>query len=229
MLTQLIKKTLKIIIGTASGTKFQFNESDDTLIKLSYNPTDYSLSKSNTFSEAKIPGLASPIIQFSQGNARTLTLKLLLDTYASALPIKKDVREEYITKFDKLVDIDGELHAPPPCKVLWGSLEFVGVAESLDKEYVMFLSDGKPVRARVTLKLKEYIPLDIQVKDPPRSSPDRRKAFMVKMGDSLWKLANTAYGDPRQWRIIAEANNIDNPHPGKLVPGTHLVIPLLKS
>jgi hypothetical protein len=152
---------------------------------------------------------------------RTLSLELLLDTYGR----DEDLRNKYIAALEKLVDIDGDLHAPPPCKVLWGKLEFVGVLEGLTKRYVLFLDDGTPVRARVTLSFKEYIPVEIQVKSSPQSSPDKLKRYLVKEGDSLWQLSYEAYGSPYYWRYIAEANEISNPE--VLEIGKEIFIPPL--
>lgn len=204
------KNKLSIIRGKLEGKKVKFDDKDNgAVINICFNPTEYSINKSNAFSEANIPGLGSPIIQFNRGNVKTLSLELLLDTYTYEKG--EDLRKKYIEKLEKLIEIDGELHAPPPCKVVWGSLEFVGVLESLRKSYVLFLDDGTPVRARVTLSFKEYIPVEIQVKASPHSSPDRVKRYLVKECDSLWQISNKAYGDPSYWRLIAEWNNIDNP------------------
>ncbi len=68
--------------------------------------------------------------------------------------------------------------------------------------------------------------MDIQVRKPPRSSPDRLKCRFVKDGDSLWQLADNAYGDPAQWRLIAEANDIDDPM--ELQTGREIAIPILE-
>jgi nucleoid-associated protein YgaU len=37
------------------------------------------------------------------------------------------------------------------------------------------------------------------------------KAWTVKPGDNLLSIATVVYGDPRRWRPIADANNIDSP------------------
>jgi hypothetical protein len=214
------EKKLKIIPGKLSGEEAKFDE--NSAIKVCFNPTEYSTDKKNVYSEANIPGLGSPIIQFSHGSSRTLSLELLIDTYESG----KDLRKEYIEKFEKLMNVDGEMHAPPPCKVLWGNLEFVGVLDSLRKNYILFSDDGTPVRAKITLSFKEYIPVKIQVKDTPLSSPDKTKKFLVKEGDSIWQLSHIAYGDPKHWRIIAEANDIDNPN--FLESGKEITIPPLR-
>ena len=33
----------------------------------------------------------------------------------------------------------------------------------------------------------------------------------MKQGDSLWQISAKAYGDSGQWRVIAEANDIEIP------------------
>jgi nucleoid-associated protein YgaU len=49
----------------------------------------------------------------------------------------------------------------------------------------------------------------------------------VRDGDSLPSIAFAAYGDPTQWRAIAEANEIDDPL--RLPRGRALAIPRLES
>lgn len=225
MSTRDPQKKLILIKGKKgnSGVKFD-DKGEDSVIEVSFNPTEYSLDKTNVYSEAAIPGLGSPIIQFNRGNIRTLSLELLLDAYSNGKGGNL-FKKKYIDKLEKLVNLDGELHAPPPCKVLWGNLEFIGVLESLKKRYILFSEDGKPVRARVTLSFKEYKPVEIQVKGSPTSSPDRTKRYLVKEGDSLWQISDEAYGEPGYWRFIADANNIENPR--FLEIGKEIVIPPL--
>jgi len=43
------------------------NTDTDEHIKVKFNPEHYSISKSNNFVEIGIPGLESPLIQFSKG------------------------------------------------------------------------------------------------------------------------------------------------------------------
>lgn len=218
---------LKIIRGKLDGKTVVFDDSDEVII-VGFNPTEYSVDKSNSYSEPAIPGLGSPIIQFGKGNVKTLSLELLLDTYTyhDEDDPETDIRRKYIDKFEKLIEIDGDIHAPPPCRVVWGSLDFTGVLESLKKKYVLFLDGGIPVRARVSLNFKEYIPVDVQVRKVSQSSPDRYKKYIVKEQDSLWLISSKKYGDVKHWKIIAESNNIDDPK--NLKPGQELIILPLK-
>jgi hypothetical protein len=214
---------LIIIKGKYQGADVQFSNGGGDSFKVCFNPTEYTVAKKTGYAEAAVPGLDAPIIQFSKGDARTLAIELLLDTYT--YDDGKDVRTEYVHKLESFLLVDGDLHAPPPCKVVWGSLEFVGLLENLSSRYVMFLDDGTPVRARATLSFKEYVPVSEQVAHTPRSSPDRRKLHQFKSGETLWQLAYVAYGDPARWREIAVANSIDSPR--AVETGRYLVIPPL--
>jgi Contractile injection system tube protein/LysM domain len=220
----MAKDKLIIIRGKFQGSEVQFSSQSSDAFKVCFNPTDYTISKKTSYAEASVPGLDSPIIQFNRGEARILSIELLLDTYT--YDDGGDVRTAYLQKLQSYLLVDGELHAPPPCKVVWGSLEFVGLLEDLSTRFVLFQDDGTPVRVRVTLSFKEYIPVSMQLSATPRSSPDRRKVHTLKRGETLWQLAYQAYGDPRYWKVIAEENNIDTPR--KLTPGTGLVIPRLE-
>ena len=144
---------LIIIRGKFRDTHVEFPSHDSSsTFKVCFNPPEYTISKRTSYAEAAVPGLDSPILQFNRGEARTLSLELLLDTYT--YDNGTDVRTKYVEQLQKFLLVDSELHAPPPCKVVWGSLEFVGLLEDLKKRYVMFLDDGTPVRARVTLSIR---------------------------------------------------------------------------
>lgn len=214
---------LKLLKGTGSPSSFSYSE---TVVEVGFNPTEYSIKKSNSFNEAKIPGLTAPIIQFNTGDSRTLSIELMFDTYFSEDSSKESVKSKYIDKLEDLLAIDSEMHAPPPCKVIWGTLEFEGFLDNMDKKYILFDKEGTPLRARVTLSFKEFIPLADQTKGTPTNSPDRRKVFTVKEGDTIWLLAHKAYDDPGLWRIIADANNIADPR--RLEVGRDLIIPVLR-
>jgi Contractile injection system tube protein len=218
---------MKIIRGTLSGKEFMFNSADTAnVIEVCFNPGEYGIDITNAYDEVDIPGLSSSIVKFKQGEPRLLSLDLMLDTYNNADEVKTDLRTEYIEPLEKLMDLDSDMHAPPPCQVLWGSLDFKGFVESMKKKYTLFASDGTPVRGKVTLKLKEYISLDEQINEASLASPDRRKLFKMRDGDNIWQMAYRAYGDSGQWRAIANANNIDDPL--KLEAGRDLIIPVLE-
>jgi hypothetical protein len=186
-----------------------------------FNPTEYSMEKSNEFANINIPGLDSPLLQFVKGGLETLSMDLFFDTYEEK---DKDVRK-HTDKITTLLKIDEDLHAPPILRFIWGKLIFTAVLTRVTRKFTMFLSEGTPVRATLTVSFSEYT-TEFKKKETARSSSDRTKYYVLEQGDSLWLLADKEYGDPGLWRPIAEANRIDKPR--KLKPGTEIVIPPLE-
>ena len=190
-------------------------------IDVLFNPAEYSIQKANQFAETPLLGLPTPIRQFSSGGAETLTLDLFFDTYENG----EDVRQ-HTEKVAGLLKIDPDLHAPPTLKFMWGKLEFKCVLEQLTKKFTMFLADGTPVRATLSVTFKEYKTIHEQMSSRPLQSADRTKTRIVKEGDTLWLIAAQEYDDPGLWRRIAEKNEINNPR--FLAAGMELTIPPLE-
>lgn len=194
----------------------------DPIIPLRFNPTEYQLQKANNFAEIAIPGLESPPIQFVRGGSEKLAVELLVDTSDTL----EDVRERYVDKLRDLMRLNTELHAPPIVRFVWDSQIFVGVLESLNVTYVMFTPEGIPLRAKLSVALKEYRPAAVQVKDSPTASPDFDKSWVVRRGDTLSGIAGAVYRDAGKWRAIADANDIVDPR--RLTPGRVLTLPRLQ-
>ena len=87
---------------------------------------------------------------------------------------------------------------------------FKGVIDSLNITYMLFSPDGTPLRAKLSLTLKEYRPVEIQLKDAP-TSPDVEKTWVARRGDTYCSISAAVYRDPAVWREIAEANGIKDP------------------
>jgi len=188
--------------------------------KVLFNPTQYSLAKANQIAEAAIPGLEAPILQYVHGNTRTLTMDLFFDTFEE----KQDVRGSTDKVYD-LLKIDPSTHAPPICNLSWGTFKFRGVIDHISGQFTMFLADGTPVRATLSVVFKEFIDVQVLVQEQPTESADHRKMHVVRSGDRLDNIAAKEYGDAGNWRPIAEANNLDDPR--RLQPGHVLIIPPL--
>lgn len=187
-----------------------------------FNPAEYSLQKGNQFASAPLPGLSNPVLSFVNGDADILSMELFFDTYTNRGG--SDVRNE-TKKIARLLDIDPTIHAPPPVRFVWGPLSFRAVIERLSQRFTMFREDGVPVRATLSVTFKEYKTIEEQLSERPTESSDWTKRRVVADQDRLCLIAAIEYGDPAVWRVIAEANEIDNPR--LLVPGQELRLPPL--
>lgn len=204
-----------------------------TEFEVLFNPERYTLNKGVQYAEIGIPGLDSPVLQFVRGQNEKITLELFCDTTDRGMVDDvTDVRTE-TAKVYKLLKILTETHAPPRCRLHWGSggqlfsfgsqLDPRCVLESLSEEFSLFSPDGVPLRAKLNATFREYKTIDEQVKENPRHSADRTKVVTVQRGQTLSFIAWQTYGDPGQWRRIADENALDNPR--LIAPGMQLRIP----
>ena len=92
--------------------------------KVLFNPNTYSVAKANHIAEAAVPGLNAPILQFVNGNARTLEMDLFFDSYEEGTDVSKETDKIY-----KLLMIDPDTHAPPICEIAWGSFTLTAVLD----------------------------------------------------------------------------------------------------
>lgn len=195
-------------------------------IEVLFNPQQYTIDKTNKFASAPVLRRQSPIIQSTRGESETLSLELFFDTYTYYS--SQDVRD-YTIQITNLLNMGEEMNAPQICTFVWGKADinkpyFTGVIEKATTTYTMFIADGTPVRAKMNLTLREY--QAPENKNAEISSADKTKRKTITSRDSLWMIAAKEYKDPAKWRILADANMINNPL--DLEAGIEITIPKLE-
>lgn len=189
-----------------------------------FNPEEYTINKDNNFASQAIPGLSGPLLQFVNGNMRTLEMELFFDTWDTPELQKRDVRV-LTNRITGLLTIDSDLHAPPVLLVSWSSLQFRCVLARASQKFIMFANDGTPVRARVTVTFNEFIDAEREAREINRQTADFSKVYTVTQGQTLSGIAAILYDNALLWRPIAVANNIDDPR--AIETGQSLLIPSL--
>jgi LysM repeat protein len=100
---------------------------------------------------------------------------------------------------------------------------FKCMVESVKQKFTLFSPEGVPLRATLTLTLREYKTLDEQLAQLNLSSPERTHSHVIQRGETLSSIAARFYQQPGDWRFIANANNIEDPR--RLAVGTFLTVP----
>jgi nucleoid-associated protein YgaU len=210
-------------------------EGDPPRIWCWFNPKEYSISKSNSWETKPVVGAALPSAQFTGGEPRTLGLDLIFDDSDDE---DGDVRAVTDRLF-KMMEIDRRFGSgnensgrPPTVTFNWGdTVSFKAVCKQLRVQFTLFRANGVPIRCAANLQLTQT------EKAADKSSGAGREkrpnpttmglagvsSHVIREGDSLPSIAYAAYGDATQWRVIAQANGIDDPL--RLPRGVALSIP----
>jgi len=208
-------------------------------INVQFNPTEFTFNKGVQFSEIAIPGLDTPLLQFVRGQTETLTMDLFFDTTEDGMGVGATSVTTLTDQIYQLIKIEPHTHAPPVCAFLWNQkfpgsdvssavgnqrrVEFQCVFESIKQRFTLFSPEGVPLRAVLTVTLREYKPLEEQLRQLNLNSPDKTQGYVVRRGDTLTGIAARQYLRPGEWRPIATANSIDDPR--RMEPGAFLRIP----
>lgn len=99
------------------------------------------------------------------------------------------------------------------------------VMESVKQKFTLFSPEGVPLRATLTITLREYKTLTEQLDQLQLSSPDRTHVHVLQQGDSLASVSTLYYDKPARWREVASANGIDDAR--RLSSGRFLRVPRL--
>jgi nucleoid-associated protein YgaU len=206
-----------------------------------FNPKEYTLARTNKWEVKAVPGAGLPPAQFGGSEPHKIDIELLFDDSDAH---DGDVRR--ITgQLLEMMDVDEKTGSanknnqrPPTVEFGWGPVLWPkAVCNTLSIQYTLFKPDGTPIRAVAKLNLTQ---VGKATSKPSGGSANRQnpapqnpttiaiggiRSYTVRDGDSLQSIAYAAYGDPTLWRLVAEANEIDDPI--ELRRGRVLVIPRL--
>ena len=193
----------------------------------------------------------NPVVFRSRGDTR-LNLKLLFDvTLTSSTVSTSDVRDltQPIWQLAEYTTSRSTNQELPRVRFIWGrAWDIPVVVESVAERFERFTAGGVPQRSWMSLRLlrltEEIPPANPPSVYTPADIPEFLNESQTGVsglltedpswgvhellggdtgGESLWQIAFDQYGDPSLWRLIARANDIDDP--SGLAPGTLLRIP----
>jgi len=211
-------------------------------IDVQFNPAEFSMTKGAQIAEIGIPGIDSPILQFVRGQNEKVSLELFFDSTEAGTGVGAVPVTLLTNRFYALVTMSGREHAPPRCRFGWGD-EFPGlinqlgevtarrkvlecIVESIQQKFTLFSPEGVPLRAVLSITLREYKTLERQLEQLNLQTADHTRVHTVQQGETLPHIAYQAYRDPALWRLIADANGLLRPR--DLVPGTVLKLPAVR-
>jgi nucleoid-associated protein YgaU len=186
-----------------------------------FNPTELAYSRSNDYEWQLSAGASKPQLQYKGGEPDEISLELFFD--GTGVVDSDDSVRDRIEQFLELTSYHGDAHQPYYLHLWWGSFNFRGVRTGADVKYTLFDRAAEPLRATLSIGLREALPPEEVTSEEANTSPDLYQTWQVAQGETLDHIAHTVYGDPAYWRQLAEANGLVNPL--DLEPGAVLVLP----
>jgi len=206
-----------------------------TTVECMFNPTEYTFSKQNVWTQGAAKGHGIGLYEFSSGQSSLLQMQLFFNTYIPH-PNPENVCEKYTKAVWKMMQVDPKLAPlssggdkgkgrPPVVRFQWGSTQtFQAVIINLSERLTLFLPDGTPVRSTLDVTFQQVLAEDAYPPTNPTSGGvGGERVWTVNEGDTLAWIAYKEYGNANLWRLIADANNLTKVR--RLTPGTVLEIP----
>jgi hypothetical protein len=191
----------------------------DRTVEVQFNPETLKVTYANTVAGNDQSGGAA--IQYVSKSSTKLAVDLWFD--ASSEPEVVDVRDRTRTVNFFFVPVEqGEGLAPPAVRFAWGSFLFEGVMTSMDETLDFFSTEGRPLRAKVSITITSQF-LQFLSRDLGATSPGARRRTPAPTGTGLQQLLGRS-GSPEGWQAVALANRIENPR--RLAPGAFVDLDL---
>jgi len=196
-----------------------------------YNPREFTLSMTNSWSSKAQAGMDVQLAQFNGSEAGSMSMQLQFDTTGTG-----DAVTTYTDKLVALMKPDAQIQGasdasnnkrPRTVVFQWGKIKsWPAVVEKLGLKFTYFGADGTPLRADVDITLKQYAnPDDMEKQNPTSGTPKPHRVHRVQPGETLDRISAHYYGDSTRWRALAVANGLEDPL--AIRPGYVLAIPRL--
>lgn len=202
-----------------SGGKAKFVSLDTgASFTVQYNPKDFKVDKSLTWEESKTQGKSGNSLQFQKGAPMTASFDLLFDTTADGMSNVQTTWVNSLLAFtnSEVSPSSGEAaelskKRPHALKFTWGNFTMDCVIESVNVTYLMFSSSGDAVRARTTVKLKEWKPPESGFSAGSGQTSTRGEKIKLVQASGGQTLSQVAAANGSDMRTVAAANGETNP------------------
>ncbi|MGH9129659.1 MAG: peptidase M23 [Acidimicrobiales bacterium] len=218
--TQLEKATLTIIPASSNP-----RSGEGKTLKFQFNPKEYTVTKSATWSrtDAQAAKEAGPV-QWQGAGPKSMRIEIYLDESASgSASVLKDTDLLFTCCTPTKESLSSEKPSGPFVLFGWGNqMSFTAVVKSVSIAFLMFRPNGDPYRAKATLEM-EQVDVPASAQNPTSGALASRRTHVMVDGETLAHVAHSEYRDAGVWRILAEANGIDDPF--RVAAGTRVLVP----
>ncbi len=223
---------LKQVPGSGKNAPTRLLPEDNGAFEVQFNPTSLKISRQNNIDKGGSTTRTQRRTTPSQQSA-TLTFDLEFDTAEgddSGEVVDVRTKTLIVRQFAEPTK-EKPKDPPPPVRFIWGSFTFTGIVTQVTEDLDYFSTDGKPLRAKVSVTITEQN-ADFEAKltgsaamdakgatpagggtaasspgSPPVTNPT--SAAVAQGGESLQQLLSRLDADPATWR--AAMAGLDSP------------------
>jgi hypothetical protein len=198
---------VKMLIEAYDDAKYQNKRGDS--FKASFNPNKYNLKYEIEYDKKGASGSSGAAPKFAQMKQQELSLEFFLD--GTGVQPDDGFVDDKADKFLKVCyAYEGGKHKNNYLRISWASLVFDCVLKDADIAYVLFRSDGRPLRAKITAKFLGFVNDGLRVRKEKAQSPDVTHVRVVADKQRLSLMAQQIYQDNQFYLDVARANNLIN-------------------
>ena len=217
--------------GKNAKTLVEADPKDD--VPVQFNPTSLKITQQNNVDTGGVT-TNTQRRQNPSAQSATLSFDLEFDTaeeIREGVPVDVRTKTMVVRQFVEPPNNKGK-EPPPLLKFIWGTFSFMGIVTQLTEDIDLFSPEGRPIRAKVSVTVKEVRP-EIEAKTtgagartgenatkpgepnpasgapgtPPPPNPDT--AALAQLGESLQQLLARLKADPATWR--AAMTDLESP------------------
>jgi hypothetical protein len=151
-------------------------------VSVQFNPATLKLQRSNSVDMGKSRG--RQVQQYNGTSSTILTLDLEFDTAdadSGGTPVDVRTLTQSVIRF-VLPGGTGSKQAPPRVRFSWGNFVLAGVMTSATEDLDLFSADGVPLRAKVSVSIKEQDPKFAALESGPGANPSSASAASQGFG-----------------------------------------------
>jgi LysM repeat protein len=142
---------------TSGGKAYFVNVDAGGTFYVQFNPKELKLEDTASWKSSDEQGKPKPLLTYEKGEAAVLSMDLIFDTTDSGGSVQGriDALRAFLAATVTDSDEGGTSKRPPHINFHWASFSFEGVCEKISASVLMFKPDGTPMRAKVSVTLKE--------------------------------------------------------------------------
>lgn len=216
-------KLVRMYIESYDDEKFQTKRSDR--FEAMFNPNKYNLKYEIEYDKKGASGSSPNAPKFSNMKQQELSLEFFLD--CTGVENQEGVFvDQKVDEFLKVsYNYEGSKHKNNYLRITWSYLVFDCVLKDADISFVLFRSDGRPLRARINAKFLGFVNDKLRVLSDKAQSADITHFRQVKDKEKLPLLAQKIYESNSYYLDVARINKLVNFR--KLHTGQQLYFPPL--